>query len=298
MSSTTTTTKTSINTLNYTPFATNTPSEDEIPRGPVTADLIFYAPPLDNSAPFRYVEAPPPGQPQQNYTENPSATTIRDIRGHEDDFDINVHGFAAVQNISSKLQTITTASDAEIKETYYPEVESLILQHVDGAKRVFLFDHTIRRADPAANRQPVNRVHVDQTPASALQRVRHHLPSEADTLLQSRVRIINVWRPLNPSPVVSFPLAVADSSSVSDDAVVGVQHRYPDRVGETAGVKQAEGQRWWYWSGMTGDERLFLQCFDSEGTGARTPHTAFVDPRTKAEWPGRESIEVRALVFG
>ena len=80
--------------------------------------------------------------------------------------------------------------------------------------------------------------------------------------------------------------------------MVGIQHRYPDRVGETAGVKYDGKQEWWYWSGMQNHERLFLQCYDSHGTRARTPHTAFKDPRTREGWPARESIEVRALVFG
>lgn len=79
--------------------------------------------------------------------------------------------------------------------------------------------------------------------------------------------------------------------------MVGIEHRYPDRTGETAAVRYTEGQRWWYWSGMEEGERLLLQCFDSEGTGARVPHSAFVDPRSEAG-ATRESIEVRALVFG
>jgi hypothetical protein len=55
---------------------------------------------------------------------------------------------------------------------------------------------------------------------------------------------------------------------------------------------------------MTGSERLLLECFDSESLKpgsnikGRVPHTAFEDPRTRAEAEGRESIEVRALVFG
>ena len=48
---------------------------------------------------------------------------------------------------------------------------------------------------------------------------------------------------------------------------------------------------------MGNDERVLLQCFDSE-KGARVPHSAFVDPRTRPGARGRESIEVRALVFG
>lgn len=102
-------------------------------------------------------------------------------------------------------------------------------------------------------------------------------------------------------PVVSRPLAFASGRSARDADLVAVEHRYPDRTGETAGVKFNEGQRWFYWSGMTSRERLLLKCFDSDeavGQWGRVPHTAFVDPRTEVGWPGRESIEVRALVFG
>jgi hypothetical protein len=48
---------------------------------------------------------------------------------------------------------------------------------------------------------------------------------------------------------------------------------------------------------MTNRERILLQIFDSRD-GARVPHTAFDHPETNSEWPSRESIEVRALVFG
>ena len=78
--------------------------------------------------------------------------------------------------------------------------------------------------------------------------------------------------------------------------MVGIEHRYPERTGETAAVRWTEGQQWWYWSGMEEGERLLLCCWDSE-TGVRVPHCAFVDPRSEAG-ANRESIEVRALVFG
>lgn len=291
MSTTTTTTTTTAPVT----ISTTKPQDIEVSRGPVTSTLIFYAPPPDNSAPWNYVEQPPPGLPQRNYTEHPIEVSISDIRGRESSFELNTHGFTTASHIPSNVTDFS--SEDQIKSIYYPEVEDLILSQVPGAKRVFLFDHTIRRADTNAKRQPVHRAHVDQTEKAARQRVHHHLPSEASTLLSSRVRIINIWRPLN-GPVVSLPLAVADSRSVSEEAVVGIEHRYPDRVGETAGILHQEGQKWWYWSGMTNDERLFLQCYDSEGGKARTPHTAFKDPRTQEGWPGRESIEVRALVFG
>jgi hypothetical protein len=122
--------------------------------------------------------------------------------------------------------------------------------------------------------------------------------------LKGRYRIINVWRPLN-GPVISTPLSFASSASVDDKDIVPVEHRYPERTGQTAGVRYNEGQKWHYLSGMKNDERILLECFDSEvlkqGSsvkGGRVPHSAFEDPRTPVGAPARESIEVRTLVFG
>lgn len=292
------TTQTATSTASQTTLrSTLDTSSIPIPRGPTTATLLFHGPPADGANPFAYVEDPPAGHPKKNYTEHPHKVTLSDIRGHESQYNLNEHAFATAQDISSAEKDFS--SDSQIKATYYPETEALILAHVPGAQRVLLFDHTIRRSDPSAPRAPVTRVHIDQTGKSAAQRVRFHVPDaeEADALLAGRYRIINVWRPLN-GPVVASPLAFAASASVPDQSVVPVEHRYPTRVGETAGIEFSEGQEWFYWSGMRDDERLFLQCFDSMGMGARVPHTAFVDERTRKEWPGRESIEVRALVFG
>ncbi|KAK4987753.1 hypothetical protein LTR50_004406 [Elasticomyces elasticus] len=279
------------------PSATST-NDITIPRGPVTASLTFYAPPADGAAPWNYVEQPPEGQPQRNYTEDAHRVPISDIRGREGDFTLASHAFATASGIASARET-DFSDDAHIAQTYYPEVERLLLAHVPGARRVVLFDHTVRRSEPGARRAPVTRVHIDQTPRSAAMRVRLHLsPDEAEAVLkEERYRIVNVWRPLN-GPVVSSPLAFAASDSVPDEDIVAVEHRYPTRSGETAAVKFDPGHRFYYLSGMRDDERLFLQCFDNRGEKARVPHTAFVDPRTQPEWPGRESIEVRALIIG
>lgn len=113
-----------------------------------------------------------------------------------------------------------------------------------GASRVFIFDHTIRR--PAAQgtsplRGPVQRVHIDQSYSAALSRVPHHLPDEADKLLQGRVQIINVWRPIKT--VQRDPLAVAEAGSVGDEELVVVELIYPNRRGETYSVKYNGGHK-------------------------------------------------------
>jgi len=267
-----------------------------VPRGPVTSTLNFFREPEDGSKPFNYVEQPPEGQPQRNFGITEVELELQDVRNRENEFYLDKDAFQAIKGIPSEEKDFT--DDEHIKSTYYPEVEKLLLEHVPGAHKVTLFDHTIRRSNPGATRAPVTRVHVDQTARSTEWRVKLHDPEEADKLLQGRYRIINVWRPLN-GPVQAHPLGFASADTVEDNDLVPVEHRYPERTGETAAVRYNKGQQFYYWSGMENDERLLLKCYDSQdGVGQRVPHTAFVDPRTPEGAKGRESIEVRALVYG
>jgi hypothetical protein len=266
-----------------------------IPRGPVTSSLSFYSAPEDGSPPHNYVE-PAPGVPQRNWGSVQEKVQLEDLRGQEHKFALDNNAFDTYQNIPSNETEFT--DDAHIRSVYYPEVEKLLFDNIAGAHKVVLFDHTVRR--PTGNRNPVQHVHIDQTPFSAAECVKLHVPDEAEELLKGRYRIINVWRPLN-GPVMGFSLAVSDSQTVRDEDLIPVEHRYPDRTGQTAAVRYHPGQKWYYWSGMKNDERLLLKCFDSDervGQWGRVPHTAFVDPRTPEGAVGRESIEVRALVFG
>jgi len=267
-----------------------------IPLGPVVTEINFFRAPEDGSKPYNFVEKQPEGIAQRNYSEDVREVEINDIRGREAEFNLDKDAFQTVSGISSEEKEFT--DDEHIKKVYYPEVEKLILEHVPGAHKVTIFDHTIRRSGPDAPRLPVTRAHVDQTSRSTEWRVKLHDPDQADELLKGRYRIINIWRPLN-GPVQSHPLGFASAQTVEDEDLVPVEHRYPHRTGETAAVRFNPGQKFFYLSGMTNDERLFLKCYDSkDGVGKRVPHTAFVDPRTPPNARGRESIEVRALVYG
>lgn len=279
-----------------------------VPRGDVAASLNFYGALVADAAaaaPFFRVDADP-GQPQRNFSDVTCDVLIRDVRGREADFTLDRDAFQVLRDVApAPGPDPDFDDDAAVRARYYPDVERLLLAAVPGAERVHIFDHTVRRARPGAARRPVMRVHIDQTPASVAKRVRRYFPADADALVAARHRIINVWRPLNPGPVESFPLAFASSSSLADADVVAVEHRYPDGyLGETASIRHNPAQRWYYLSGMTARERLLLECFDSESLkpgstiGGRVPHSAFDDPRTRPDAEGRESIEVRALVFG
>ncbi|RFU78959.1 hypothetical protein TARUN_3263 [Trichoderma arundinaceum] len=276
-----------------------------IPRGDVTANLNYYTAPADGAAPYNLVgDGHPEDLPRRNYGDDFHDVEIHDIRGRESEFTLDRDAFQLLQGIPPSAEE-EFVDDASIQKKYYPEVEKLLLDNVPGADKIYIFDHTIRRSNPDAPRAPVLRVHIDQTTASVEKRVRRYFPEEADALLKRRYRIINVWRPLNKNPVEASPLAVASTSTLEEKDVIPISHRYFDGyVGETAAINYNPGQKWYYASGMTGDERLLIECFDSESLkpgskiGGRVPHTAFADPRTRVDAEGRESIEVRALVFG
>ncbi len=79
-----------------------------------------------------------------------------------------------------------------MRSVYYKETEELVKQ-TSGAKRVLVFDHTLRSADSAIREAkqisgPVRNAHNDYTEWSGPQRVRDLLPDEAEELLKPPLR--------------------------------------------------------------------------------------------------------------
>ncbi|KAK5655623.1 hypothetical protein OQA88_5554 [Cercophora sp. LCS_1] len=229
----------------------------------------------------------------------PLEVTVTDITGDEDKYTLDSHGFQIYKHTSTEKDFV---DDAKIKAEYYPETEQL-LKDATGASRIFIFDHTIRRqaqdqrTSPRPLRGPVRRVHIDQSYTASINRVSSHLPDEAETLLQKRFQIINVWRPIKT--IFKDPLGVADAHSVPEEDLVGVGLIYPNRNGETYTVRPNPNHQWYFKYAQTPSEVTLIKCFDSEdapGRAKRVPHSAFVDPEEEDKEP-RESIEVRTLVF-
>ena len=138
-----------------------------------------------------------------------------------------------------------------------------------------------RRSAPAGDARPCRPDGV-----SGANRVREHLPDEADELLKGRVQVINLWRPIR-GPLRDAPLAMLDGQTVAPGDLVASDLIYPNRRGETYSVKYNPNHRWYYIPEMTADEALLLKCYDS-ATDGRTrfgPHTAFIDPTTPADAP-------------
>jgi hypothetical protein len=264
----------------------------------VLASLNYLV--ANGERPVTYAHEPPPGVPRRSGVYREQDVTIRNARlmpppgGPSLDrngFELRPHA-SAVRDFSS---------DEQIERVYYAESAAL-LRRLTGAQRVVIFDHTLRDDSAVRGpgvREPVKYVHNDQTFVSGPRRVRDHLPAhEAAALLQGRVAIVNLWRPIR-HVAASSPLALCDSRSIDPRDLVPSDLVYPDKVGETYAFVHNERHRWYYFPLMTPDEVLLIKIYDSAGDDiARlTAHTAFDDPSSPADAPARASIELRALLF-
>ena len=151
-------------------------------------------------------------------------------------------------------------------------------------------------------------VHVDQSYEGAHRVLRNNMEDETDRLLKTRWAIINVWRPI--SAIKMEPFGMCDWTTIHESDLVAVEAVLPPQGSNTFenvsrggfsiwACKSNTSHRWYYISDMTPDEVHFVKCFDSkkDGRARCSPHSSFVNPKTKDVPAARESIEVRCLVF-
>jgi len=253
----------------------------------------------DGTKVFTIVATPGGSDARSGGTPDPRRITLHNGRLHANGFALDRNGFRFVRH-DTKMADFY--DEDEIKRVYYPEMEALIKAQ-SGAKRVVVFDHTLRTADKEMReakqiREVVSRVHNDYTEWSAPQRVRDILPDEAEELLKRRFAIIQVWRPIR-LPVETFPLAMADAQTLAPSDMIISERRAPGRIGQTYAIKFNPAHKWYWFPRMRREEAYVFKVFDSEKDGrARwTAHTAFVDPTSRPNAHPRESIEIRTMAF-
>ncbi|MFA3919927.1 CmcJ/NvfI family oxidoreductase [Ruegeria hyattellae] len=195
--------------------------------------------------------------------------------------------------------------DEEAIETvFYPQVVDFVKQHT-GARRVEVFDRTIRRRLPAdlsqqteEKRPAVLLVHSDYTVDSGPARVRDILPDEAENLLGGRVAFYNVWKPLFET-VEELPLACCDAQTSTEADMLLMNLRYRERTGEIYVMRHSPDHKWWYFPRMTPSQALLLKTYDSktDGRARFMGHSAFEDPSSPPNALKRQSIELRTMAF-
>jgi hypothetical protein len=250
-------------------------------------------------APWTYSGGPGSTEVKSGGERDPHKVAIRNGRLNTDGFTLERNGFRFVRHDTAVADFL---DPDEVKRVYYPEMETLVKAET-GAKRVVVFDHTLRTADDVFRearkiREPVQRVHNDYTEWSGPQRVRDVLPEEAEALLARRFAIVQTWRPIR-HPVETFPLAIADATSLVPDDLVISERRYPNRIGQTYAVTYNPGHRWFWFPRQRRNEAIVFKVYDSlkDGRARWTAHTAFDDPTALPGARPRESIEIRTLAF-
>ena len=107
----------------------------------VSTTLNYYTPLGDPSVPaYRYIYGAPSGKPEHNLGDDPRSVVVHDARGHEADFSLDVQGFQFARHVSAETEFV---DEERIRGPYYEEAVKL-LKELTGAKRVVVFDHTIR----------------------------------------------------------------------------------------------------------------------------------------------------------
>ncbi|WP_295642213.1 CmcJ/NvfI family oxidoreductase [uncultured Methylibium sp.] len=245
-------------------------------------------------------------EPDATVKLNPPGTDLREVDVHD--------GWPEVARLSADREGFELHDfeghfdqfddDASVHREFYAQVITFVKRH-SGARRVVVFDHTIRKRLPAdlkaqttVQRPAVLLVHSDYTVKSGPQRVRDILPHEADELLARRVAFYNVWKPLYRR-VEELPLAMCDATTHDPDDMLLMDLKYRERTGEIYVMRWSPKHRWVYFPQMEASQALLLKTYDSETDGRARfmGHTAFEDPTTPPGAPKRESIEVRTMAF-
>jgi glutathione S-transferase len=220
------------------------------------------------------------------------------------EFSIDKQGFS-LHDFKTGFET--WENEEAVRTNFYPEVVDFLKKTV-GAKRVLVFDHTIRskvneakkltEETNTSQRAPVMLVHCDYTAESGPLRVQQLLGNEAEELLSRRVAFINVWKPIH-NVVEERPLAMCDVTTSPPEDFFKLHLRYRERSGENYLMSYSPKHKWWYFPKMTPEQLILLKTYDSETDGrARfVGHSAFDDPTSPPNAPMRQSIETRTIVF-
>lgn len=284
------------------------PFLDSAEKSALLRPLCFFTEPANGDEPtYDTKDESLPGT--RNYPHHRVTVPIHDVHDSKESFSLAKNSFAVLPGAFDKPHIIDLNDEGHGCDDYVQWVKDLLLSAIEGSKKVFVWNHTIRKASQTkvVNRQ-VNKLHVDQSIDGAFRRARRHLSAAEIDLVDaghSRFRIINVWKPLS-GPVLDHPIVFADHRSIEQDDLVPVKQVYPDYVGETYVLRHRDGQQFWYWSKMGPGDVVLLQCFDSKplaNSGAGMRHAQCVHGSFELNDGGEErfertSIEVRCIVLG
>ena len=212
-------------------------------NSPCYARLTYLAPSVEsslyrNGKVFTHRDRDGNDDASHGVVTGPRDIVINDARrGDRPRRELEVHGFELLHR-SLQRPDLQFFDHRQVVQEYYPECAEIVRQATDAAQ-VFAFDHNVRSAGGQSRRiaggqqvqRPLHVVHGDYTLASAPQRLRdlakppglndtlRAVLDEGESLLTTeivsralddgkRFALINVWRNIDHSPVMSHPLAL------------------------------------------------------------------------------------------
>jgi len=233
------------------------------------------------------------------WPQDPHDVTIEDVRPIADRLSFDRNGFVLLDEPSA-VRDFT--DKAEVERVYVPEIKALV-KRLTGAEKVITFGTMIRSDAPNMEDGglPAHGAHVDYGDYTVRETARAMLGDEADTWLQRRYMLINLWRPIRT--VERTPLALCDASTVFAEDMFDSEVRGglgdPNRASLWGyNLAYNPGHRWYYAPLMRPEEIYVFKLFDSDRSRVQfTAHSAFEDPGAAPDALPRQSIELRTISF-
>jgi len=281
-----------------------------------------------------------PADPQGDAV--PIKSLIKNARPLQDagSLTLESNGFGLVGHHTALAKEDFYKGRGLIESVYYQEMEQLI-QRTLGADRVFVFASQVRNSTKATELNPTelnpfeektptmgkaqadwapvqvssyaSKVHTDFTGSKSAEKF--YRAAGIPEGVKVRYVLINAWRNISETdPVYNQPLALLDSTSITDEEMVrvnehlkrGARCQFRDGMSTNDCAEQyrltaerAGDHAWFYYPHMRKDEVLLFKQFDSDPNRPSrfTFHSSFSDPDVAAHLPKRESVEVRAMAI-
>jgi hypothetical protein len=123
---------------------------DSLPKYDV--EMLYIEPWQGKKEAPYYRSNPDPGFEVKNYDWIPYKVGVEDCRSRKDSFTLDDHAFTFVDDANGgRPELLKAIQDIEteiIEREYYSAVETLVKRKT-GAERVIVFNHSIRKRDPA-----------------------------------------------------------------------------------------------------------------------------------------------------
>ena len=112
--------------------------------------------------------------------------------------------------------------------------------------------------------------------------------------------LLGIWKPLHPSKVCDYPLAVMDARTIKSDEVCPVKNSINFGLvtfnNLASGIVHSPEQKWYYYSFQNIREVLIFHQY-SKGKFFNNPHTSFLNKNCPEDTEPRISVELRLALF-